>query len=100
MSRLAPALVLCLLAGSAGAHDIYMDWRMPDAPNVSCCHNRDCRPVRAVSDMDGNWTAIVDGQLIPIPRAKVLTIPNPDGRSHWCGQGGQTYCFMPGQVRG
>ena len=51
------ALALCLVAGSAGAHDQYHDWMIPDAPHVSCCHNRDCRPVRAVSDLDGNWMA-------------------------------------------
>jgi hypothetical protein len=92
-------LFLGFAAGRASAHDPYSSWMMPDAPHVSCCHKRDCRPVRAIQGMDGGWTAIVDGQLVPVPKAKIMTIPSPDGRSHWCGQGGMTYCFLPGQVR-
>jgi hypothetical protein len=87
--------ILGFTAGRVRAHDQYHDWMMPDAPNVSCCHNRDCRPVKAESDIDGNWTAIVNGERIAVPRGKVMKIPNPDGRSHWCGQGGLTYCFLP-----
>lgn len=93
-------VALLCLADSARAHEPYSDWKMPDAPNTSCCNDSDCRPVRAESDMDGNWTAFVDGRRVPIPARKVMKIQSPDGRSHWCGVNETTYCFVPAQIRG
>ncbi len=85
---------------AARAHDQYKSWRMPDQPTLSCCNEHDCRAVKASSDIDGNWTAIVDGSPVPIPKHKLMKMPSPDGRSHWCGTPDQTYCFVPGEVRG
>jgi len=58
-------VALVFLVGAAKAHDQYKDWTSWDGG--SCCSERvehpsghvtgDCRPVRAVQDMDGNWIA-------------------------------------------
>jgi len=93
---------LCLVAvgycaGRASGHDIYTDWKMPGT-DVSCCSERDCQPVRAHM-VDEQWIVHVDGLEIPVPPERVLKIKSPDGRSHWCGIGVVTYCFVPGEVR-
>jgi hypothetical protein len=87
-------------AGRASAHDGYGKWERPDLPGASCCNEHDCRPVRAAQDMDGNWTAYPDGRPVRVPRRNLLKIPSPDGRSHWCGSGVTTFCFVAGEVRG
>lgn len=92
-------IALGALINDAFGHDHYGEWKMPDNPSVSCCNMQDCRPVAASMDMDGHWTARVDGRPVPIPAHKIMKGPSPDGRSHWCGQNGTTYCFMPGEVR-
>lgn len=89
-----------VITGRARGHDIYGDWKMPDNPGLSCCNESDCRSVTAAQDMDGNWTTFVEGRKVPIPARKVMKIPSPDGRSHWCGTKETTYCFVAGEVRG
>ena len=90
-------LGLAFMAGRASAHDQYMDWKMPGT-GVSCCHDRDCRPVRASLTEEG-WVALVDGLEVPIPPERILKQPSPDGRSHWCGSGAVTFCFVPADIR-
>lgn len=90
-------LVLGFFAGRATAHDGYSDWKQPNG--LSCCNDHDCRPVTASVDQDGNWTVNVDGRRVAVPAGQVLKMPSPDGRSHWCGYGNMTYCFVPGEVR-
>ena len=82
----------------AKGHDIYTDWKMPGS-NMSCCNDSDCRPVRAWKINDDQWIALVDGREVPIPPEKILDRKSPDGRSHWCGAGMVTYCFLPGEIR-
>lgn len=84
-------------AGRASAHDQYKAWKTP--AGLSCCNDHDCRPVTATMNPDGDWTANVDGRKVWVPASKLLKIPSPDGRSHWCGQGDATYCFVPGELR-
>lgn len=92
--------LLCLLAYAALAqdcevgtfgcnhhenHDAYKGWT--NRQGGSCCNGKDCRPVRAKQDLDGNW-------LIYIPELKTwLQVPPQallppdklkDGRSHAC----------------
>jgi len=102
-------IVLAALIGSARGHDQYTDWKMPDNPSVSCCNQRvehadghvtgDCRPVTASPIGNGAWKVTVDGHDVIVPPEKVMKMPSPDGRSHWCGVGVVTYCFVPGEVR-
>lgn len=100
MNRL---LLVLLFTGccavSGWSHDMYGDWMQPDNPTASCCHDADCRPVRADRNMDGHWLAYPDGLEILVPDNKVIKRPSPDGRSHWCGKGKVTYCFLGGEVR-
>ena len=99
------AAVLVILLGAAVhrayPHEIYDTWTMPGT-NTSCCHNTDCRPVRAWKITDTQWVAMVDGQMVLIPNDKILEGPSPDGRSHWCGslKMQSTFCFKAGEVRG
>ncbi len=86
--------------GDARGHDIYGSWTMPDNPAVSCCSEHDCRPVTAEMDLDGHWTAWPEGRETIIPANKIMRRPSPDGRSHWCGSGSVTFCFLPAEVRG
>lgn len=102
MIRILALALFCVFAIWAArgvkAHEPYSDWKIPGT-GVSCCDNRDCGPVRADRDMDGRWIVFKDGREIVVPASRVLPIPSPDGRSHWCGIGEITYCFVPGEVR-
>jgi hypothetical protein len=105
-ARIAIAILLSLCAiidavvSGAKAHEPYSDWKIPGTSS-SCCNDRDCRPVRAAQDLDGNWTAFVDGREVRIPRDRILNMRSPDGRSHLCADpvGLVPYCFVPGDVR-
>lgn len=102
------ALMLAIAAAPrpARGHDIYKDWTSWDGG--SCCSERkehdghvtgDCRPVRAVQDLDGNWVALEGGRRYPIPAQAIRPIKSPDGRSHLCEMHGHVFCFVPGEVR-
>lgn len=108
----AAILVLFLMAAMAvtrlaHGHDIYKDWKAQSG--ASCCSERkehpsgdvrgDCRPVRAVQDMNGNWIAYENGRPFPIPDHAIRPIKSPDGRSHLCEMHGHVFCFVPGEVR-
>lgn len=95
---IAAAAALLIGWGAARAHDGYENWTQPDNGG-SCCNDHDCRPVRASQDLNGQWTAWVEGREVPVPPNKIMRRPSPDGRSHWCGAGMTTYCFLPGEVR-
>ena len=80
------------------AHEPYSEWKMPGT-DVSCCSDKDCGPVTATPIGNGAWVVKVDGREVVVTPDRVLKIPSPDGRSHWCGFGTHTYCFVPGEVR-
>lgn len=98
-----------MLAQRAMAHDQYRDWKRPDAPHASCCNQKvehsdgrvtgDCQPVTASPIGNGAWKVTVEGREVIVTPDKVLPFPSPDGRSHWCGIGVFTYCFVPADVR-
>jgi hypothetical protein len=91
-------LMLAFTAGKPRAHDQYHDWKIPGS-DTSCCNDSDCRPVRAKFEQD-IWWAYLDGMWVPIPPANVLPPgTSRDGRSHYCGANGLTFCFAPGEVR-
>lgn len=78
----------------------YSTWKMPDAPNVSCCHNEDCSPAASKFE-GGRWFAMRDGEWIRIPEAKIeRERDSPDGRSHLCGRRSPglftVFCFIRG----
>lgn len=99
-------MVIASMPRPAYSHDIYHGWTAWDGG--SCCSERkevdgyvtgDCRPTRAVQDMDGNWIAYSDGKEYRIPPQAVRPIKSPDGRSHICEMHGHIFCFVPGEVR-
>lgn len=102
--NLPPSCVPSIAADDHAAHhEEYKEWQRPDVGG-SCCNEKDCRPVKAEIDLDGNWTAWVDGARVDIERSKILPNKAKDGRSHFCGivypQGGSvTFCFTAGDVR-
>jgi len=79
----------------------YKNWMMPDAPHISCCHERDCYPTEARKTPAG-WEAKrrEDGQWLRIPDSKIeRNRDNPDGRNHLCApppDGDRVYCFTIG----
>lgn len=80
------------------AHDPYTEWK--DKRGYGCCHDRDCRPVRA--DLtEAGWRVWIDGRWVLVPPDAVLKIPSPDGRSHACISPGavEPMCFVPGEAR-
>ena len=97
---LGAGVLLGVMISTARAHDGYEDWKMPDAPAVSCCNNSDCRPTRAYLDEDGVWRAWNGHEWLRVPPNKLLpTDYKHDGRSHLCEHNGAIYCFSPGEVR-
>lgn len=109
MRVLLAGLVVLLRIGAAAAqsgahgenhaqhHDWYRDLRQPGS-GASCCSLQDCRPVRAYIGDDGQWRAIVDGEVVHIPGYAILRQSAPDGGSHLCMSAwGIVYCFVPGQ---
>lgn len=78
------------------AHEPYSDWLSP-ATGGSCCHDRDCRPVRAYRGDDGLWRARVGGGERIVPPAVILERTAPDGGSHICiAPDGRILCFVGG----
>lgn len=94
---LGAALILWLNgARVVWAHDIYHDWKTESG--VSCCDDKDCRPVRAQYNED-HWEYWDKGEWQYVPARAVRPITSPDGRSHVCEIGGIVLCFVPGEVR-
>lgn len=79
----------------------YSTWTMPDAPDVSCCHDKDCSPA-ASRFVNNHWEAERGGRWYPIPPNKIeQKRDSPDGRSHLCGRPGYSgeftvFCFARG----
>ena len=80
----------------------YNTWMMPDRPDVSCCHDRDCYPTEA-RKIGNRWEARrrEDGQWLVVPPEKIEhERDNPDGRNHLCAPppayGATVYCFILG----
>lgn len=101
------AIAWCVLH-PARAHDPYSNWRMPDNPSQSCCSNsakgeEDCGPVSAEYVDGQGWRvrgAITGGHTLWIDPKKVMQKDLlQDGRAHWCGRNGVTYCFSPSEPR-
>lgn len=91
-------IALARCGNEARAHEPYSEWKMPGT-DVSCCSDRDCGPVTATPIGNGAWVVKTNGIEVVVTPDRVLSIPSPDGRSHWCGYGTHTYCFVPGEVR-
>jgi len=91
------ALILCLLAAPAAAHDPYADWKTKGG--VSCCHGRDCAPATMFTDAEDRLFARQNGQTYFVPKEAILPIPSPDGRSHACIISGTVICAVVGQPR-
>lgn len=87
--------------GHGQMHQTYQHWQQPDN-GASCCNDKDCRPTRARMTDNETWEAWNGHRWIPIPPAKVLHIPSPDGRSHLCSSEADdtVWCFLPGEVKG
>jgi len=82
---------------SASAHDWYTDLKQPNG--ASCCnssahaHNGDCGPTQARWN-GSNWEAFSEGRWVVIDPSRVLDVQSPDGKAHYCGKSGVTYCFI------
>lgn len=79
---------------AARTHDIYMEWKRPDSPSISCCNNTDCYATEARFSK-GQWLAKrrEDGVWVVIPATKILKAGSPDGRAHLCATERVIYCF-------
>lgn len=98
------ALVWATGPNKARAHDPYMHLKQPDN-GASCCNgmdkpNGDCAPSRAYMHEDGLWRAydVKDGQWYAVPHNKVLKMKSWDGRTHYCGVRGTSYCLIVGDT--
>jgi hypothetical protein len=87
-------------AGPVGR--FYQTWKMPDNPNVSCCHDQDCSPAASKFE-NGHWSARRNDNeaWIDIPAKKIeQNRDTPDGRSHLCGRRSLSeftvFCFVRG----
>ena len=87
MKVIRAGLVLLLLTAAvpAGAHGWYTGLR--NRYGISCCEDRDCRPVGLCVLPDKRQGVVIEGACRPIPRDKVLDLPSPDGGAHACWQG-------------
>jgi hypothetical protein len=67
----------------AGSHDWYTGLRSPNG--VSCCNERDCRPVAYRIDPDTRREEInANSAWHPVEYDKVLPFSSPDGGYHAC----------------
>lgn len=89
-------IVGVLWAAAAWPHEPYSDWLSPKT-GFSCCHDRDCRPVRAWRGDDGLWRARIPGGVLVVPPDIILNRVAPDGGSHICiSPTGEPLCFVGG----
>jgi hypothetical protein len=67
----------------AVAHEWYTGLRSPDG--MSCCNERDCRPVAYRINRDtGREEIQANGAWYPVEYDKVLPFSSPDGGYHAC----------------
>jgi hypothetical protein len=67
----------------ASAHEWYTGLRSPDG--MSCCNERDCRPVAYRVNRDtGREEIQANGAWYPVEYGKVLPFSSPDGGYHAC----------------
>jgi hypothetical protein len=67
----------------AGSHEWYTGLRSPDG--MSCCNERDCRPVAYRINRDtGREEIQANGAWYPVEYDKVLPFSSPDGGYHAC----------------
>ena len=77
MIRAGLVLLLLVAAVPAGAHSWYTGLR--NRSGISCCEDRDCRPV-GLCVLPGKREGVeIEGVCRPIPWDKVLDLPSPDG---------------------
>ena len=76
--------VLLAAAAPAGAHDWYTGLR--NRSGISCCEDKDCRPVGLCVLPDRKEGLLIEGICRPIPWDKVLNVASPDGGAHACWQ--------------
>ena len=108
-SPFAPILIVALLApashvkaedptGHALHHHGFYDGLKQPGTNLSCCHDKDCRPAKFRITQSGVQFQIA-GKWIDAPAERTLEIDTPDGAGHWCGYGESTnaphtYCAI------
>jgi hypothetical protein len=82
----APVAVVVATAAStlpARSHDWYTGLRSPSG--VTCCNERDCRPVAyRVNRVTGREEIQANGAWYPVEYDKVLPFSSPDGGYHAC----------------
>ena len=81
------SLILSLLlaaAAPAWAHGWYTGLR--NRSGISCCEDKDCRPVELCVLPDRKEGLLIEGVCRPIPWDKVLNVASPDGGAHACWQ--------------
>jgi hypothetical protein len=91
------AILLVLAVAEARSEDRATWFRSLKQPGtgMSCCDISDCRRTEA-EFRDGQWHAIVNGDLTPIPPEKVLhDKPSIDGDAYVCHGTATIYCFVP-----
>ena len=85
MIRTSLILSLLLAAGApAWAHGWYTGLR--NRSGISCCADKDCRPVELCVLPDRKEGLLIEGVCRPIPWDKVLNVASPDGGAHACWQ--------------
>ena len=82
----ASLILFILLAATvpAGAHGWYTGLR--NRSGISCCADKDCRPVELCVLPDRKEGLLIEGVCRPIPWDKVLNVASPDGGAHACWQ--------------
>jgi hypothetical protein len=80
---IAMTVALAAFSVPARAHEWYTGLRSPDG--MSCCNQRDCRPVAYRINPDtGREEINANGAWYPVEYDKVLPFSSPDGDSHAC----------------
>jgi hypothetical protein len=80
---IAMTVALAAFSVPARAHEWYTGLRSPDG--MSCCNQRDCRPVAYRMNPDtGREEINANGVWYPVEYDKVLPFSSPDGGSHAC----------------
>lgn len=92
------AVLVLTATASASADEGRSAWfkslKQPDT-GYSCCDISDCR--RTDADwQDGQWWAMVEGRMTPIPKKKELAKKSIDGDAYVCsGRNRVIFCFVP-----
>ena len=75
---------LLATAAPAQAHGWYTGLRNKNG--ISCCDDKDCRPVRLCVLPNRKEGVLIENVCRPIPWDKVLKVASPDGGAHACWQ--------------